>query len=287
MCEDWLSKELDKDLQKIASEEKPVGWFSVSAVSNIPLISFPGMSQRECEEVLRQSQNVLRISRNENNYKEVAITYSLNNNDINSKYCVVLGDSSAVYIMHDKDTKDLLERENSYNDLVVVSIHNHPNDGNFSLNDLFIFAKNPCIKLMEIVNRKGEVSFLYSSRYIDLGDIVTKNILDVAPDFAERKKKYEDNNETVLRLSDILTPVERKQIIKETLFDYQRRGVYYSEYISKKLEKDIVFDPQTASVGVKLSRAAEYKSLSALNGDTNNEIENALGSEAYIDGEEY
>lgn len=262
MEKSWLSSELDKDLQLLASEEKPIGWFSLSAISNIPLISFPGMSKRECEEVLVQAQNVLRISRNKNNYKEVAITYSVDDDNIENKYKTVIGEISSVYIMQDEETKSLLEKENQNDNLVVISIHNHPNDGNFSVNDLFIYEKNPCIRLMEIVNRKGEVSFLYKPKHVDLKNIVLKNIIDVIPDFLQRKQNYEQNGKSLLSLSEILTLEERRQISKETIFDFQQHGVYFCQYVGKDKEDDVVFSQESTTVNIKSPLNSTIKLLS-------------------------
>lgn len=271
----WLSHEIDKDIESLTSEEKPVGWFSIAAVSNIPLILYPGLSKRECEEVFTQSQNVLRESRNENNYCDVAITYSLNDNDLINKYKIVHGTLSAVYIMQDEETRTMLEKENMKNDLVIVSIHNPPNDGNFSVNDLFLYEKNPSIKLMEIVNRKGEVSFLYKSRHIELKNIVVKNILEIVPDFMDRKHAYEQKFNSLLNLSEILTVDERKQIVKETIYDFQRSGVYFCQYIGKEKENDIVFCQQNSTVAMKhfANSELQLESLSYLNSENDQEEE--------------
>lgn len=225
-----------------AQEQKPEGWFSLSAVSNVPFISFPGLTQKECCEVQEQIKNVLRISRNDNTYKKVAIIYSLNEYNLSKRYKKVLGNASIVRIMDDEPTKALLREEDQKGNLVVISIHNHPNNSSFSLNDLYVFCKNSSIKLMCIVNREGEVSFLMRSGQADLSKIVTQNIVDFVPDFAEKKKEYEkENGSANVKIADIIEPDKRKEIIRESIMQFQNSGVFFSKYIGKQNENDIAF----------------------------------------------
>lgn len=242
MQDNWLNQAIDEDLTLLAQEQKPEGWFSLSAVSNVPFISFPGLTQKECYEVQEQIKNVLRISRNENEYKPVAITYSLNEYNLSKRYKKVLGDASIVRIMYDEPTKALLKEEDQKGNLVVISIHNHPNNSSFSLNDLYVFSKNSSIKLMCIVNREGEVSFLMRSNQVDLSKIVTQNIVDFVPDFAEKKKEYEkENGSATVKIADIIEPDKRKEIIRESIMQFQNCGVFFSKYIGKQNEADIAF----------------------------------------------
>lgn len=239
---DWMQDIIDKQLEELQSEKKSEYWFSLSSISKVPRIEYPGFTEKECVEVQEQTKNVLRASRNENNYKEVAITYKKDANNDDKEYIKVLGDYTSVFIMKNEKVCELLNISNKNEELVVISIHNHPNDSGFSINDIFIFSENPSIKLMEIVNKNGDVSFLLRPKNIDLSKLVIKNILDIVPDFAIRKKDWVKNNiEKPFQFRDLLHSKEIKQIIEETLLDVQEMGCVYSKYLNEETAKEFVF----------------------------------------------
>lgn len=248
MKKNWLEETLDNSFAELANQKKNESWFSLSAISNVPYIEYPGFSKEECKEVQEQTKNVLRISRNENNYQEVAITYKKDSNVKEKEYFKVLGDYSSVLIMDDEDTRNLLHLSNEKNDLVVISIHNHPNNSRFSINDLLVFTENPSIKLMEIVNGKGEISFLLRPREIDLHNLISSNIIDFVPDFIDRKFTWKlQNQNKSFKISDLINLDERKQIVKESLLELQQRGCIYCDYISNETISKVIFDAKSDS----------------------------------------
>lgn len=144
---DWDQKILHDILEEIEKQKEIPGRFSIRSISNVPFVSYPNLTKQECEIVQEQVKNVLRLSRNENNYKEAAIIYSLSEPIINRKYFKLLGDYKSVFIMN---------KMKQCQEMVVISIQ----DGDFTDSDLAIFSENPSISLMIIVNRVGEISFL-------------------------------------------------------------------------------------------------------------------------------
>jgi len=123
----------------------------------------------------------------------------------------------------------------------VISIHNHPNNGKFSISDLLIFSENPSIRLMLIVNKEGEVSFLFRPKFIELKRIIVQNILDVIPDLLSRIRQQTNNHENNFSLSTITTIKETKLIIDSSLKDLMKMGVFYSDYINQEKANSLNF----------------------------------------------
>lgn len=242
MEKDWFLQVIDEGLAAYEEEKKLPGFFTLQAVDAVPFIQFPGFSEKECREVQIQTQNVMRTSLILNKYGEVAITYSRGDNFKEKKYCTVLGDYSSVPIMEDKATASLINFANKANDVVIISIHNHPNNSLFSLNDLLIFSENSSIKLMEIVNGKGEVSYLFRPHAIDLHNSVAKMIVNTVPDFVERKSNWlKTHTDGVFNFSDLLQYKERQQIVKNTLIYFEKHDVLYSPYIDQ-IQADLLLE---------------------------------------------
>lgn len=231
----WLKERLSEAAIELANEQKNPGWFSVSAISNVPFVNFPTLNQDECRRVQEETQNVLKISRNYNQYKEVSITYKYNEpKDENKNYAIVYGDFNVIKLMKDEQTKRIVSSANEENSLVVINLHNHPNDTKFSLNDLLIFTENNSIKLMQIVNKNGEVSFLLKPQLLDLTNIVFKNILETIPNFLNRLNDFvEKSSSKEINLREILNAKERTKIVNNSLIELQSNGVIYIDYVNK------------------------------------------------------
>ena len=228
----WLNEVIEAQALELQHEKKPDGWFSISSISKVPYIPFPNLSKEECVEIQEQAMEVLRTSIRQNNYKEVAITYSLTDTSLD-KYIVTNGELGYVHLMSDERVKDLLFNTREQKELVVISLHNHPNDGFFSINDLITFTENPSIRIMEIVNTKGEVAFLMRPKF-EIYHCVAKTILNAEPDYVEKKNIYQANNEGELpKISDIIpNPKIRNEIVRTSVFMLEENGVYVSNYIN-------------------------------------------------------
>ena len=236
MEKDWIEQTVDDFLETLDTPEPPEGWFSIVSILNIPHIKIPTLTDEQSTELYEQAKNVLKISKNENGFKEVSISYSINDMSEN-KYKKVLGNYISVPILNDKETRKLFETANNNNELIIISIHNHPNNSTFSINDLLIFTQNNGVKLMEIINKKGEISFLIKPKQMDLKNIIFSNILKIIPDFKLRKKDWDENfkqADEVFNFQAILTKEEIIQITKETIKSLQEKGVIYCNYIGKK-----------------------------------------------------
>lgn len=128
----------------------------------------------------------------------------------------------------------MLLSSNKNNEIILISIHNYPNNSNFSVSDLLIFTENPSIKLMQIVNKNGEVSFLFRPYMLDLKHIVIQNLMNIIPDISIRINEFQSiNEEKDFSLSKIATRSEAKEIINESLKDLEKIGVFFSNYIDQ------------------------------------------------------
>lgn len=235
----WLNNIIERDLEIIRQEKNLPGWFSSAAISNIPYISFPGLSDQECIEIHEQSMNVMRNSRSLNHYKEVAATFCL---DKKGEVFFTYGDQNKILLFDDNRVSSLIEQANRENTSVVISIHNHPGDNIFSINDLYIFTENPCIKIMMITNTKGELSFLFRPDHLNLKGTVTQNMEDTAPDISDRIKNWKTANPDIeYELTDILTIDERKAIVRGTIDFMERNGVDYCEYSDQEKINQYIF----------------------------------------------
>lgn len=244
---DWLLETIIKGIEELENEKKNPGWFSVSAISNVPYIQYPGLTEEECVEIQEQTKNVLRYSRNLNGYGEVAIAYDITDNSP-QKYKIAFGNENRIKIMDEFPIKDFICSNNESNRLVAVCIHNHPNSSGFSVSDLFLFSQNPCIKIMAIVNKEGQVSFLMREKAINLCNIVLNNIIEYVPDFANKVMEHRTNC-VDFSLSDIIEKKSLKRIVENSLNDFEAIGVLYKSYLnnvpaeSKNISNNIAETP--------------------------------------------
>lgn len=229
---DWINKIIETRALELENKKRPDGWFSLASISKVPYIEFPYLSSEKCAEIQEQAMQVLRTSIRQNSYKEVAITYDLNEESID-KYIVTNGEFGYICLMNDEKVKNLLFSTKEKRDLAVVSLHNHPNDSFFSINDLITFAENPSIRIMEIINTKGEVAFLLRPQF-EIYRCVVETILNAEPDYVEKKDIFQKkNNGHVPKISDIITDIQiRNEIIYLSVSMLEDKGVFVSSYIN-------------------------------------------------------
>jgi hypothetical protein len=239
---EWFYNLIKETIKEMESEQKPEGWFSAASVSAIPYIQYPGFTNQECQEVWEQSKEVLRKSRINNNYKETAITYSMNDHS-EDKYRIAYGDLSSVPFVVDEKTQKLLQNADEANEMVVISLHNHANTSIFSLNDLLVFAEHPGIRLMEVINKDGEVAFLLRPQPVRYHQVL-RDIIDADPEFL---KKFDKLSKSPLKnknfsVTSIITDRNvRMDTTRFALDDLQKAGVCYSGYINNKTKKRLDF----------------------------------------------
>lgn len=278
MYGEWINEIIKKGISELDEEKKLPGWFSLTSISNIPFISYPNFSEEECKEVQIQTKNVLRISRNENNYKEVSILYNKNNIFECFK---ILGDFNKVDLTLSQDAFELIRNKNKNKDMVLISIHNHPNNSKFSLSDLIVFAENLSIKLMQIVNTKGEISFLLKPDNVNLKNIVISTILNIVPDYKIRI----ENNNNELNLLNLLSSKEKEMIVSEIILQFCENNVIYFDYLDKK---DINTYLKNKDKKIEKNKFLDYSIIeNSIKFNTSTFYAENLGEESLIEYDDY
>lgn len=119
------------------------------AIDQIPLIQFQSVPQVVSSNIHDLEQILLSYSDENLHGDECAIVYRMDTGE----YDIVDGDTESVNV---KKNSLLL----SAKDLVVVIMHNHPNDSNFSIEDRSLFMSKHTIKIMTAVGNNGNVKAL-------------------------------------------------------------------------------------------------------------------------------
>lgn len=240
----WFEKTILDGIKELDEEKSCTGWFPINAISNIPYIKYPFLSDEQNEEIYEQAKQVLILSRTRNQYKETSITYNIDETKDSTKYVKVFGGYNTIHLMDDKEVNALITAQNENNNLVIVSLHNHSNNSGFSAMDILIFANNPNIKIMEILNTKGEVSILARPSELDLRHEMINILVLNIPDIAVRMnqwKKENPNDIDKLSLVDITTVDERNNIATDCINTFTNLGIFYSNYVDQEKAKHLTF----------------------------------------------
>ena len=171
---------------------------------------------------------LLNISRLKNNCNEVALTYRLDGDiflNASERISVVYGAENQVDIFSDEKTKKLFE---TAKELVIVSMHNHPNDTSYSFSDLLFFYRHDEIRLFIVVTNTGKVSslsrddlYLKKESFEYLMQLLAKNV----PQFKELKfDALEESNEN---------KKIAYRVMKKWLNEVEQFGLNYNEGVLK------------------------------------------------------
>lgn len=220
--DDWVNNLIIDGINELNGEyNNSYKFFPFSVLLNISCIKYPDLSENQLSTLYSMEREVLITSKRENNYNEVSITYDMTKDKTDdSAFIKIKGTENSVNFFNNSDIISLFDKTD---DLCIVNLHNHPNNSDFSIRDLLIFSNLDQLKIMEIINTKGEISFLYKPYKIDLSKIVLQSIV-------ETKQNIED----IKDIFDNITNEEHKQIVKKCLDIFQEKGVIYSPYLNKK-----------------------------------------------------
>lgn len=146
------------------------------AIKKVPRIEYKNIPQEEYDSLWELAKTVLKISKEQNDSNEVAITYSMDDAgaDGNSESIgVSLGQEHSVDPLNDPVSYHLLY---SAKDCVVIVLHNHPSLSNFSLLDVQFLLTYQAVKMMVVVTNLGSISYLVKNdRYDSLKAIALLN----------------------------------------------------------------------------------------------------------------
>lgn len=115
------------------------------------------------------AKNVLKISKEENDSNEVAITYSLDSVKLieqGERYIgIALGSEHDVDPLSDTTAYHLIS---STEECVVIVLHNHPSLSDFSLTDVQFLLRYDNVKMMVVITNLGSISYLVKNKKYNL-----------------------------------------------------------------------------------------------------------------------
>ncbi len=139
------------------------------AINKIPRIKYRGIPESEYDNLWDLAKNVLKISKEENDSNEVAITYSLDSVKLieqGERYIgIALGSEHDVDPLSDTTAYHLIS---SIEECVVIVLHNHPSLSDFSLTDVQFLLRYDNVKMMVVITNLGSISYLVKNKKYNL-----------------------------------------------------------------------------------------------------------------------
>lgn len=143
------------------------------AIEKVPRIQYRDIPESEYDNLWELAKAVLKISKEENDSNEVAVTYSLDSSVLierGEKYIgVALGTEHDVDPLSNTTAYHLISTSR---ECVVIVLHNHPSLSDFSLADIQFLLKFQSVKMMVVVTNLGGVSYLVKSKRYDFGKAI-------------------------------------------------------------------------------------------------------------------
>ncbi len=143
------------------------------AINKIPRIQYKDIPESEYDNLWDLAKNVLKISKEENDSNEVAITYSLS-----SAKLIKLGEKYIGVALGTEHDVDPLSNTTAYHlissakECVVIVLHNHPSLSDFSLSDIQFLLKYETVKMMIVVTNLGSISYLVKRKNYNFEEAV-------------------------------------------------------------------------------------------------------------------
>lgn len=121
------------------------------------MIQYRGLNDRENEVLYQLAKLVLLTSQTENNSNEVAITCTLDGDNLREEIGISFGDEHEVDICADTASNHLILASQR---CVVVVLHNHPSTQTLAIEDVRFFLRFESIRIMVVVTNQGTVHYL-------------------------------------------------------------------------------------------------------------------------------
>lgn len=138
------------------------------AISKVPFVEYRSIPKDHYSILQELAKEVLRVSRDENDCNEVAITYDLDSPELALKggrfVAVSKGDEHSVDPLANTDANHIYV---SSNGCVIVITHNHPSLSKVSLEDAFYLLIHDAIKMIVAVTNLGNISYLVKTDKYD------------------------------------------------------------------------------------------------------------------------
>jgi proteasome lid subunit RPN8/RPN11 len=191
-----------KDL-KMAKKRNHKIVITDEAISKVPRIKYKDIPENEYDNIQELAKSVLKISKDENDSNEVAVTYSLRSDKLierGERYIgVALGGEHSVDPFSDTTAYHLVR---SAEECVIIVLHNHPSLSNFSLTDVQFLLKYENVKMMVVVTNLGSISYLVKrTNYNQKDAIVLFNNAVEKNNYAKDLKDLQDAADYFLKNS--------------------------------------------------------------------------------------
>jgi hypothetical protein len=149
-----------KDLEMAKKRDHKI-MITDEAINKVPRIQYKHIPKNEYDNIHELAKSVLKISKDENDSNEVAVTYSLRSDKLierGERYIgVALGGEHSVDPLSDTTAYHLIHSEK---ECVIIVLHNHPSLSNFSLTDVQFLLEYDNVKMMVVVTNLGSISYL-------------------------------------------------------------------------------------------------------------------------------
>jgi hypothetical protein len=156
-----------KDLEMAKKRDHKI-MITDEAISKVPRIQYKDIPEDEYDNIQDLARNVLKISKEENDSNEVAITYALESLSYiqkNEEYIgVAIGGEHGVDPLNSTVAYHLIKAKGN---CVVIVLHNHPSLSNFSLTDIEFLIQYDKIKMMVVVTNLGSITYLVKTDKYD------------------------------------------------------------------------------------------------------------------------
>ena len=140
--------------------KKPITPITDKAISCIPKVDIEGYTEEQCLEIQKQHKELLKISKEQNDNKEVAF--------------VLKNDVSKMITEPIKGTDEKIDFGSALQSKDLFVMHNHPRNSSYSLNDIIEFIKNDSIKTFTIVKNDGNIEVLTKLKGYDRLSLLTE-----------------------------------------------------------------------------------------------------------------
>lgn len=140
--------------------KKPITPITDKAISCIPKVDIEGYTEEQCLEIQKQHKELLKISKEQNDNKEVAF--------------VLKNDVSKMITEPIKGTDEKIDFGSALQGKDLFVMHNHPRNSSYSLNDIIEFIKNDSIKTFTIVKNDGNIEVLTKLKGYDRLSLLTE-----------------------------------------------------------------------------------------------------------------
>ncbi len=195
-----------EDLEMAKKRDKKV-YITDTAIRKVPLIQYKGFTEEQNYIMQKLAQEVLTVSKDENDSNEVAITCDLGVDNPLEVYGVSFGTEHEVDVRADTLSNHMLVSQKS---VAVVILHNHPSTQTFSIQDIRFFIEFSVLEVMVVVSNQGTVHYLRREEDYNL-----KKAVALFNECVEHLKKASPLTEVYLSaLSFLEKSIEKNKAIK-------------------------------------------------------------------------